>query len=42
MTYMVDVRPYIVVAVGGGNATSEYIAFALPHSEVVRPTENQR
>ncbi|MBZ5559998.1 MAG: PQQ-binding-like beta-propeller repeat protein [Acidobacteriia bacterium] len=42
MTYMVDGRQYIIVAVGGGNYTSEYIAFALPQSEVGRPTNNQR
>jgi len=30
MTYMVDGRQYIIVAVGGGAYTSEYIAFALP------------
>jgi quinoprotein glucose dehydrogenase len=38
MTYMVDGRQYIIVAVGGGTYTSEYIAFALPPSELVRPT----
>jgi quinoprotein glucose dehydrogenase len=42
MTYMVDGRQYIIVAVGGGTYTSEYIAFALPQSEVARPTNNQR
>ena len=42
MTYMVDSRQYIVVAVGGGTYTSEYIAFALPQSEVGRPTDLQR
>ncbi len=30
MTYLVDGRPYIVVAVGGGNYTGEYLAFRLP------------
>ena len=30
MTYMVDGRQYIVVAIGGGTYTSEYRAFALP------------
>ncbi len=30
MTYMVDGRQYIVVAVGGGAYPSEYIAYALP------------
>jgi quinoprotein glucose dehydrogenase len=38
MTYMVDGRQYIIVAVSGGNYTGEYIAFALPQSEV-RPTQ---
>jgi glucose dehydrogenase len=42
MTYMLDGRQYIIVAVGGGNYTSEYIAFALPPSEVARPTDSQR
>jgi glucose dehydrogenase len=42
MTYMVDGRQYIIVAVGGGNYTSEYIAFALPQSEIARPTTSQR
>jgi quinoprotein glucose dehydrogenase len=37
MTYRVDGRQYIVVAVSGGNYTGEYIAFSLPASEV-RPT----
>ena len=31
MTYMVDGRQYIVVAVSGGDYTGEYIAFALPN-----------
>ncbi|MCE2542463.1 MAG: PQQ-binding-like beta-propeller repeat protein [Acidobacteria bacterium] len=30
MTYMVDGKQYIVVAIGGGTYTSEYRAFALP------------
>ncbi|PWU09772.1 MAG: quinoprotein glucose dehydrogenase [Terriglobia bacterium] len=30
MTYMVDGKQYIVVAVGGGNYSGEYIAFSLP------------
>jgi quinoprotein glucose dehydrogenase len=33
MTYMVDGRQYIIIAVGGGNHVGEYIAFALPDSE---------
>jgi hypothetical protein len=35
---MLDGRQYIIVAVGGGTYTSEYIAFALPQSEIPRPT----
>ena len=30
MTYMVDGRQYIIVAVSGGNYSGEYIAFSLP------------
>ena len=30
MTYLVNDRQYIVVAVGGGNYSGEYIAFRLP------------
>jgi glucose dehydrogenase len=40
MTYMVDGRQYIIVAVSGGNYTGEYIAFALPQSEI-RPATGQ-
>jgi quinoprotein glucose dehydrogenase len=32
MTYMVDGRQYIIVAVSGGNYSGEYIAFALPQN----------
>ena len=42
MTYMIDGRQYIIVAVGGGIYTSEYIAFALPQSELARPTTEPR
>jgi quinoprotein glucose dehydrogenase len=42
MTYMIDGRQYIIVAVGGGTYTSEYIAFALPQSELARPTSTER
>jgi quinoprotein glucose dehydrogenase len=31
MTYMVDGKQYIVVAVGGGNYSGEYLAFSLPN-----------
>jgi quinoprotein glucose dehydrogenase len=37
MTYMVNGKQYIIVAVSGGAYTGEYIAFALPDSER-RPT----
>jgi quinoprotein glucose dehydrogenase len=37
MTYMVDGRQYIVIAVSGGNYSGEYIAFALPESETTDP-----
>ena len=33
MTYVVDGRQFIVVAVSGGNYSGEYIAFSLPASE---------
>jgi len=39
MTYMVDGRQYIIVAIGGGIYSSEYIAFALPQSELKKTTE---
>ena len=32
MTYSIDGRQYIIVAVSGGNYSGEYIAFALPNS----------
>ena len=34
MTYMVDGKQYIIVAVSGGVYSGEYIAFALPDSEI--------
>jgi quinoprotein glucose dehydrogenase len=34
MTYSVNGRQYIIVAVSGGNYTGEYIAYALPQSEL--------
>jgi quinoprotein glucose dehydrogenase len=37
MTYMVDGKQYIIVAVSGGNYSGEYLAFSLPASEA-RPT----
>jgi len=33
MTYMVDGRQYIIVAVSGGNYSGEYIAYSLPPAE---------
>jgi quinoprotein glucose dehydrogenase len=30
MTYMVDGKQYIVVAISGGNYSGEYVAFKLP------------
>ncbi|MBI3048508.1 MAG: PQQ-binding-like beta-propeller repeat protein [Acidobacteria bacterium] len=36
MTYMVDGKQYIVVAVSGGNYSGEYLAFALPDSDIKR------
>src|SRR5204863_281337 len=41
MTYMVDGKQYIVVAVSGGNYSGEYIAFALPASATRTPTGGQ-
>jgi quinoprotein glucose dehydrogenase len=40
MTYQVDGKQYIVVAVSGGNYSGEYIAFALP-STATRSTAGQ-
>ena len=31
MTYMVDGKQYIVVAISGGTYSGEYVAFALPN-----------
>ena len=42
MTYMLDGRQYIIVAVGGGTYTSEYIAYALPENELPRTTTEPR
>jgi quinoprotein glucose dehydrogenase len=41
MTYAVDGRQYMVVAVSGGNYSGEYIAFALPQNEI-RSTSQQQ
>jgi quinoprotein glucose dehydrogenase len=40
MTYSIDGRQYIIVAVSGGNYTGEYIAFALPQA-MARPATRQ-
>ena len=40
MTYMVDGKQYIVVAISGGNYSGEYIAFSLP-SSATRPSTQQ-
>jgi glucose dehydrogenase len=34
MTYMVDGKQYIIVAISGGNYSGEYVAFSLPASAV--------
>ena len=34
MTYMVDGKQYIIVAVSGGNYSGEYIAYSLPSTAV--------
>jgi quinoprotein glucose dehydrogenase len=39
MTYMVDGKQYMIVSVSGGNYSGEFIAFALPDSEV-KPSGN--
>jgi quinoprotein glucose dehydrogenase len=36
MTYMVDGRQFIVVAISGGNYSGEYVAFALPDVPAAR------
>jgi quinoprotein glucose dehydrogenase len=41
MTYSLNGRQYIVVGVSGGNYTGEYIAFALPQSELRPATGRQ-
>jgi len=38
MSYMANGRQFIIVAVSGGNYSGEYIAYALPASDV-RPTQ---
>ena len=38
MTYMLDGKQYIVVAVGGGAYSGEYIAFSVPEAQTRKPT----
>jgi quinoprotein glucose dehydrogenase len=33
MTYMLNGKQYIIVAVSGGNYSGEYIAYALPETD---------
>jgi glucose dehydrogenase len=42
MTYMVDGKQYIVVAVSGGNYSGEYIAFGLPDAPAPRSLSSQQ
>ncbi|MBI1873636.1 MAG: PQQ-binding-like beta-propeller repeat protein [Acidobacteria bacterium] len=41
MTYMLDGKQYIIVAVSGGNYTGEYLAFSLPDTEIRPPTQGR-
>jgi hypothetical protein len=41
MTYSVDGKQYIIVAVGGGAYSGEYLAFALPGG-ATRPSDQGR
>ena len=42
MTYALDGRQYIVVAVSGGTYSGEYISLALPESERTTTQQGQR
>jgi hypothetical protein len=42
MTYMVDGKQYIIIAAGGGNTQAEYLAFALPDTEIRPTTQGQQ
>ena len=42
MTYMVDGRQYIMVAISGGAYSGEYVAFSLPQSEVRPASQGQQ
>jgi quinoprotein glucose dehydrogenase len=41
MTYMMNGKQYIIIAVSGGNYSGEYIAFTLPAAEEHGPTAAQ-
>jgi quinoprotein glucose dehydrogenase len=41
MTYMLKGKQYIVVAIGGRNFTSEFIAFKLPGGEAPTPSRRR-
>ena len=38
MTYAINGKQYIIVAISGGNYSGEYVAFTLPETEEQRPT----
>ena len=38
MTYAIDGRQYIIVAISGGAYSGEYVAFTLPQSELNKTT----
>ena len=42
MTYMANGKQYIVIAVAEGNHAGEYLAFALPDSEIRSTGQNQQ
>jgi quinoprotein glucose dehydrogenase len=42
MTYSVDGRQYIIVAISGGNYSGEYLAFALPQNETRQTQQGQQ
>ena len=42
MTYTVNGKQYIVVAVSGGNYSGEYIAFSVPNAPTTTTNSNGR
>jgi quinoprotein glucose dehydrogenase len=40
MTYSVDGKQYMIVSISGGNYSGEYLAFALPQSEIRQPSQH--